>query len=122
MRIYVAGPMRGIKDHPERFRKATAQLRDLGHEVFSPDEQPKHPWSPNPTPAIREVFKGDMTWICDKADAIALLPGWNKSKGAKAEAALGKALGIRVDLIETFIGKKHDTKTRQNRRFSTNTK
>ena len=36
----------------------------------------------------------DTKWICENADAIALLPGWEKSSGANAELALGKALGL----------------------------
>lgn len=123
MRIYVAGPMRGIPEFNfPAFAEGSAQLRALGHEVFSPAERDiqKHGKDVSASAtgdladiahtgfSLRDALGADTAWICEKADAVALLPGWENSSGAKAEAALGKALGIRVDLIETFIGKKHD--------------
>jgi hypothetical protein len=45
---------------------------------------------------LREALADDTKFICLEADAIALLPGWENSKGAKAELALSEALGHKV--------------------------
>ena len=109
--IYVAGPMRGIPEFNfPAFHAATATLRAQGHEVFSPAERDNQHHGTdismnNPTGdesvaaaqhgfSIREAMAADCAWICQHADAIALLPGWQNSRGAVAERALGIALGL----------------------------
>jgi hypothetical protein len=37
-----------------------------------------------------------LAWICKEADAVYLLKGWEKSKGALAEKATAEALGLEV--------------------------
>jgi len=105
--------MRGIAEFNfPAFYKAATMLRQLGHEVFNPAERDnkKHGVNigeGNPTGSIeqaekehgfslREALAADLTWICVHADAIALLPGWEKSAGAQAELATGKAIGLEV--------------------------
>jgi hypothetical protein len=44
----------------------------------------------------RRVFTVNCWWICTVADGMAMLPGWEKSKGAVAEKALADALGLHV--------------------------
>ena len=115
MNYYLAGPMRGVKDfNAPAFAQAAATLRADHHVVFNPAERDQAEFgdvltSPTgsertlarktgmSTMALRrEVFLADMTWICQHADAIALLPGWEQSKGATAEHALAIALGLDV--------------------------
>lgn len=110
MKIYLAGPMRGIPNFnfPEFDRWAEA-LRRMGYEVFSPADRDRKHYGPgieeNPTGSeavatkaigfsIREAMLTDCTYICNEADGIALMPGWEKSSGANAEHALAIALGI----------------------------
>ena len=109
MRVYLAGPMRGIKayNHPA-FDRAALKLWEEGHEVFSPAEHDRALWPdldwPNLTGNLdtdrftgvdmRKVIKHDLDWIADNADAITLLPGWQNSRGARAEHALGIFLGL----------------------------
>ena len=109
MKIYLAGPMRGIPhfNHPA-FHQWTAHLRGQGHEVFSPAEHDAKAFgdiaTDNPTGdetkangfSRRAALAADMTWICANADAIALMPGWALSSGACAEKALGLALGLEI--------------------------
>lgn len=111
MRIYLAGPMTGIPhfNYPA-FNSASAALRFEGHEVFSPAEHDiamfgkdiSNPDGCAVTAAKdhgfdrRAALKADLAWICDNAEAIALLPGWENSSGAKAERALAVALNLEV--------------------------
>jgi hypothetical protein len=113
MKIYLAGPMRGYPDFNfPAFFKAAKELRDQGHEVFNPAERDVKAHGEkvafgNPTgdlakidPSIgfslRHALAADAAYICLEAEAIALLPGWEKSKGATAERALSEALGHKI--------------------------
>lgn len=90
MKIYLAGPMSGIPDdNYPAFHKAAKKLRAAGHFVLSPAEL-----NP-PKGEYRQCLSVDLIWICQHAEAIALLPGWEYSKGAKCEHALAQCLGIK---------------------------
>lgn len=51
----------------------------------------------------REVLKRDYVAICERADGIALLPGWEDSSGALSERAVGLALPIPVCEVEEWL-------------------
>jgi hypothetical protein len=118
MRIYLAGPMRGLPHFNfPAFDYAAKLLRADGYIVFSPAERDREAYGveiehnptgdetkvTNPACTINDCMKADCNWICDRADAVALLPGWEKSTGANAELALGKALGLSF----IILGKKY---------------
>ncbi len=42
----------------------------------------------------RAAFKANLSWICDEAQGIGMLPGWWASSGATAEYTTAKALGL----------------------------
>lgn len=114
-KIYVAGPMSNIpKFNFPAFFDAAKKLQDEGWEVFNPaqadierygvdfsencptgshDEANKAAGTPV---TYRDCLRADLNYILDHADAIALLPGWEKSKGCKAEMALADCLGLEV--------------------------
>lgn len=110
MRIYLAGPMRGYPNFNfPAFDYAAAKLRQQGHEVFSPAERDRSVHgtklednatgseieaASNVGFSLREALGADMAYISSTAEAVALLPGWEKSSGANAELALAKALGL----------------------------
>lgn len=114
MRLYLAGPMTGIEHYNfPAFDAAAKQLREAGHEVFNPAENDRE----NGFDAtglqgheaaehgfdLRTALKQDLSWICDHAEGIALLPGWEESKGARAEVALAKALGLNSRLVWLWL-------------------
>lgn len=101
MKLYLAGPMRGIpKSNFPAFDAAAEALRAAGHTVFNPADHDRKcglTGGKELTHAQRQaVFKADTNFICTKAEGIALLPGWSKSLGAKAEKALAEAIGLSV--------------------------
>ena len=101
MKVYLAGPMRGLPlfNFPQ-FHDAAKWLRGQGYEVFNPCEMDEPDieaeYQRNPRRVAGEVFARDTDWICKEAEAVVLLPGWHNSKGAKAECALALALGLDV--------------------------
>lgn len=116
MKIYLAGPMRGIAEFNfPAFYEAAHSLRNQGHEVFSPAEKDNERHGAdiskgNATGSeehasaqhgfnLREALGLDLEYICGHADAIALLPGWEFSKGVAAEKATAEALGLKVILL-----------------------
>ena len=97
-RIYLSGPMTG---YPElnfpAFHAAADVLRSKGLEVANPaeiDPEGEQSWSA----CMRAGLKA-MLDCC----TVALLPGWEDSKGANIEARLALNLGMRVVEFETLI-------------------
>ena len=90
--IYISGPMAGIIDlNKPAFDAAAEKLRAMGHVVFNPAAAP-------PNRSLREALEYDLVWICRQAQAIAMLPGWRTSSGAKVEHALAVALQLDIYL------------------------
>ena len=114
MKLYLAGPMTGIEHYNfPAFDAAAKQLREAGHTVFNPAENDRENGF-NATGLqgheaaehgfdLRTALKQDLSWICDHAEGIALLPGWEESKGARAEVALAKALGLNSRLVWLWL-------------------
>jgi predicted RNase H-like HicB family nuclease len=110
MKIYLAGPMQGYKDFNfPAFMEAATTLRAQGHSVFNPAERDVAAHGDSFASAtgnlqdiqhtgfsLRDALYHDTKFICLEAEAIALLPGWENSKGARAEHALAVALGHRT--------------------------
>lgn len=110
MNVYLAGPMSGIPEfNYPAFAAAAAKLRAEGHEVFSPAENDGDRLTADKgidvetgkvvdplafKQFLRTVFAEDMEYICRKADAIAMLPGWEASGGARAEWAAAHMLRL----------------------------
>lgn len=122
MKIYVAGPMRGIAQFNfPAFDRAAAMLTEAGHTVFNPADYDRGRYGAqvenSPTGdladvahlgfSLRETLRADFEWIMQAAEGIALLPGWENSSGATAEAALGRALGLVVEPIDHFLPTLH---------------
>ena len=100
-KIYLAGPMSGIEDYnfPAFFAYAEA-LTDGGWEVFNPAQNDLDNWGDmdgvKKNANYRECLYQDLSWITQEADAIAMMPGWENSKGARAEWATAVAIGIQI--------------------------
>lgn len=90
-RVYLSGPMTGYQDlNFPVFNAEAARLRALGHEVINPAEI-----NPDSTKSWRECMRADIKALCD-CDILALLPGWEHSKGAHLELHIAHRVGIRI--------------------------
>lgn len=100
--VYIAGPMTGVEDFNfPAFDDAEKDLMDRGWAVISPASMDReHGFDPKKDSADAEMMQAvidrDVDAILHKADALALLPGWEKSTGANAEIALAKWKGIKI--------------------------
>lgn len=117
-RLYVAGPMRGRPDFNfPAFDAAAVQLRAAGYDVFSPAERDReaHGDGVNASAtgdladfeakggSLRDALHADTEFISLHADGIALLDGWEQSKGAQAEVALAIALGLETATVDLWL-------------------
>lgn len=88
------------------FDRAAHTLREQGYAVVNPAEidrlngfhpedlPPEHDWNSLPDGlSLSDIVERDLTALLG-CTAIYLLPGWEQSKGAKAELAVAEWLGL----------------------------
>jgi hypothetical protein len=96
--IYISGPMTGIPGHNFRaFFRAARRFRENGWEVENPAENFSGRTDlPRPT-----YLRKDVTELAC-CHAIAMLPGWQKSRGARLEYLLARELELKIYDAETL--------------------
>jgi hypothetical protein len=89
-RIYISGPISNMPDlNRPAFSHAAQSLRASGYEVVNP-------FDVCPAPASwEEAMRADIKAMLD-CDAIGLLPGYARSRGAMLELQIAEALGMKV--------------------------
>lgn len=99
-RLYVAGPMSGLPDlNFPAFHAAAAKLRASGYDVVNPAEI-----NVDPSAGWVECLRKDIAQLVT-CDGIALLPGWEKSKGAALECHIATALQMKVIYVDYFANR-----------------
>lgn len=100
------------------FDGTTKRYQAMGYEVFNPADHDRKllnkpdGWLPEESdsegpwkfwsskienvPTLRDMLGADLAWIAKEATHIHMLNGWENSKGANAEWALAKALGLTI--------------------------
>lgn len=85
MKIYIAGKITGDPYYKAKFARAAADIADAGHTPINPAMQPEG------------MSNADYMRISfaqlDSADAVAFLPDWADSKGARIEHLLVEYTG-----------------------------
>lgn len=98
LKIYVAGPMTGLPDdNYPAFRDAAAQLAAEGFAVEDPST------NVNPTPDDYHGWLRAGLRQLVECDAVALLPGWEASGGARLEVNVAATLGLRVAPLSQWL-------------------
>lgn len=90
MKCYLAGKMTGIPDlNRPAFAKAADKLRIEGHTVFNPAAANLEGMP------LCKIMAYVLMRVCE-SEAIALLPGWWRSGGARIEWLLAKYLKLKI--------------------------
>lgn len=98
MKLYVAGPMTGVPRYNfPAFRAAAAALHGRGYDVLDPSrhgaDRPGYGWSNYMRLGLRDVLA---------ADGVALLPGWESSRGATLEIQVAEALDMPIRALNEW--------------------
>lgn len=98
-RIYIAGPMSGIHDNNyAAFADAKRQLTEIGYGVVSPTDITVDGLEPTQQPTseqYQQLMRKDVRALIE-CDVIALLPGWENSRGATFERQVALMTGRSV--------------------------
>lgn len=112
--IYIAGPMTGHKDfNRDAFYDAEKYLTSMGYDIndignparfdevnYSADVLISETGAMEDSIAkgfdFRKTFNQDLSFLCEKAGAIYMLYGWERSGGARAEHAVASALRLEI--------------------------
>ena len=99
MRIYIAGPMGGLPEcNYPTFDAIEKHLKEQGHSVLNPANVARAHYGNR-----KDLDEDELKFLTEleleilfKCDAIYLLQGWHKSKGARKELyhAIGNGLEI----------------------------
>ena len=103
-KVYLSGPITGMSNkNIEEFEKYEEKFRNLNFEVVNPhklhtkEEEEKYTWS--------QFMKVDIKAMMD-CDFVAVLKGWEKSKGANLEVYIARNIEMpiidAVNLKEIF--------------------
>lgn len=103
MILYVAGPMTGLPEfNYPAFNAAQSALEGLGHLVLNPTSAERH----NPTPGTPQAWDWYMRHCLRmvlEVDGLALLDGWEGSRGASLEVTVARALDLDVRPLAAWL-------------------
>lgn len=88
-KVYISGPMTGRPDNNiDEFNKAEDLLLKAGYEVLNPASN-----GLADTALWEDHMRADLRMLT-MADALAFLPDWERSRGARLEIEVAHALNI----------------------------
>lgn len=90
-KMYVSGPISGYdpEERIEAFERAAKRAEAMGYKAVNPME------SQMDDRTWEEYMRRDIKELCG-CDAILMMKGWEKSKGAKAEKYVAETIGMEV--------------------------
>lgn len=100
MKLYISGPMTGLPGfNKPAFFAAEDALRAAGFDVVNPARNglpDSAEW--------HEHMRADIKMLMD-CDGVALLPGWERSSGARLEEHIGLRLGFKNHTLADWLQK-----------------
>ena len=100
MKVYISGPMEGVKDYLENFRVVEEALMELGDVVVNPARLDK---------AVKgrglsgeDYLELDLK-LLEWCDAIVMLDGWQQSRGCNREYGYAAAAGKSIITYESLV-------------------
>ena len=99
MKIYISGPISGLPIAKVRadFAAAAAEIQRKGHEAINPCKLQD---ILNPETTTWAQFMETALGLLRACDAVAFIPGWEKSKGCRSEYY--EAMSGRKDIFYTL--------------------
>lgn len=102
--VYISGPISGTSDYPARFSKAVFMLLEAGYKrIINPAQMDGAMIG-----ADQEDFLDISLKLVDKADILAMLPGWENSMGCNREVGFATAKGKQIMSLEEALRKMKD--------------
>ena len=99
-RVYIAGPITGIDNYKDRFRRAEILLEQSGYQPVSPvGEESGYTY--------RDYINRGLSKLAT-CDAICMLPGWMGSRGAKLEKWYAETVKLPVMFIDSKYARVKD--------------
>lgn len=98
-RLYISGPITGVKNYKRIFQGAKDALTVKGYDVVNPAEL---------TEVIGDSFTYDEILAIDldllaRCDAVVQLPGWENSRGANVEYGYALAADKIIIKLEDIL-------------------
>lgn len=108
LKIYISGAVTGTCDYTERFARAEREIAAAGGEPINPLKMHK---ILKPETTTWEQFMIADLGLLRACDAVYMIPGWKKSKGARMEHDQAQLLGLPI--IEKSRGRRMKTKVKK---------
>ena len=107
MRIYLSGKITGLEKevYSRQFARAENFYKTSGFDVVNPVKIGEEVLKINPKAEWQDFMIRDLEAL-RTCTHIALLEGWEESKGAKMEKAEAEKMGLEIMQLKFFGGKK----------------
>lgn len=113
MKVYISGAIASDPDARDKFKDAEQKLLLFGHDPVNPfDIEPDCDGSCVSAVRAKTFSHTAHSWQCHlkhdlilmlMCDAVALLPTWRQSEGARLEAATAQAIDMKVAPLQDYL-------------------
>jgi hypothetical protein len=98
VKLYIAGPMTGLPDYNlDAFAIAATRLRACGYDARNPGSRgviEGYTW--------RDYIRDGLSLLLF-CEAVAVLDGWEQSKGATLEVHVARSLALPVEPVDHWL-------------------